>query len=587
MSHLLIENKIKIEQLNILYRHMLIIIISTSLVTTGVVYVLWGRLNSDQLIGFLCSVYTINIIRFIDLKWLWEKQIASQKINLRIKLITIYSGINGCIWGLAALFLLDINDPFTSLLITATILALGSASASSFVVVFPAFLAYSVPSLTLFAFKAFSFNDEIYAMLGVFSLLFLTTTILFTRTGNQSATESIRLRFENASLLEGLKEQKRISDQAREKAEQANTAKSKFIAAASHDLRQPLHALSLFIDAAKNLKEGNERTTIFSRIDHSLEALRKLFDALLDISRLDAKVITPEFQHFNIAKLFDTLQAEFSAQADAKNLTLKVYCSDIIIISDKLLLERILRNLIGNAIRYTQVGGLLLSCRLRKNKVLLQVWDTGIGIAKVDQTKVFIEFQQLHNQHRNRELGLGLGLALVRRMSALLKHDLTLSSQPAQGSVFSLTVEKGDKEYVVADQIIQSTQSWNVKGIRILIIDDEKDVLHAMQSVLKKWGCYAVYAESLSEAINMMKEHHFVPEIILSDLRLKTKETGIDVINHLRHEYGEDIVGILISGDTAPERIEEVKQSGYELLQKPVRPAHLRSILRQSRPCDR
>ena len=408
------------------------------------------------------------------------------------------------------------------------------------------------------------------------SNLFLENTIQL-----GSALEAILL-----SMLLGYRirqEQKQKSEllEQSDEARQAALAKSRFLAAASHDLRQPLHALSLFVDVLKESKSDAERAALIPRIELSLDALRKLFDALLDISRLDAKVVKPEFSHFDLVELLQSLAAEFRSAASEKNLTLRVHARTAVVVSDRLLLERILRNLIGNAIRYTESGGVLLSARKRGGTVLVQVWDTGVGIAPEYQDDVFVEFRQLHNAHRDRNQGLGLGLAIVNRLSELLHHPLELRSQPGKGSVFSLRIPTGDPRMMVVKEAGGAPHSWDLSGRRIVVVDDEREIRDAMRTLLSKWGCEVITAGSLTEAVQVLHEKGTIPELIISDLRLRDGCTGVEAIDGLRARFGAAIPGILVTGETASEQLCLAKDSGYELLQKPVQPIRLRAVIQQ------
>lgn len=571
--------KIQIEQLKLLHQHTSFMLITTSGVASIVVYALWGRFEHSSLLSWLFSIYLLSVIRFVDWKWIWKNPVAPKNIKRRIVLLTGFSAISGCVWGSASLFFLSPGDVNAALLVCMTLPAMVAGSTASLSLLMPAYFAFSISTMVLLAFRFFTFDDRVFIAAGFLTLIFLAANLIFARTLNRSIIESIKLRFDNVELLESYKLQKYRADEAREKAEQANVAKSKFLAAASHDLRQPLHALSLFIDVLKESKSKESRANIIPRIELSLKALRKLFDALLDVSRLDAKVVKPEYSHFDLTELLITQAEEFKTAADKKNLKLKVYSRTSIVVSDRLLLERVLRNLVSNAIRYTNSGGVLLSSRLRGDRILLQVWDTGIGIPEESKDDVFIEFQQLHNKHRDREQGLGLGLALVRRLCDLLDHSLLLSSKTGRGSVFSILVNKGNLSLLAKQKTVTSPYSWDLNGRRVLVIDDELEILHAMQALLSKWGCDVVTADSLVAAINQLEEREFVPELVLSDLRLRDDENGIVAIDGVREVFGESIPGILITGDTDPERIKLVKQSEYELLLKPVRPAHLRSVI--------
>jgi len=436
----------------------------------------------------------------------------------------------------------------------------------------PIFYLYALPIMSALAIRFALEATPAYIALSVLTFWAVLATLSFTKKLHNTVRSEMRLRHESTVLSEALQTKT-------DEAQQATLAKSRFLAAASHDLRQPLHTLSLFVDVLKESKSDRERATLFPRIDLSLDALRKLFDALLDVSRLDAKVVKPEISHFDVAELLKSLLAEFKPAAREKHLEIKMHAAAAIVVSDRLLLERVLRNLISNAIRYTDSGDILLSARLRGDRVLLQVWDTGIGIPEQSQQEVFVEFQQLHNAHRDRTEGLGLGLALVRRLCLLLDHPLELRSQPGKGSVFSVSLPRGGARLLARNEAAAPAHSWDLSGRRILVIDDERGILEATQSLLSKWGCEVVIAESLDDAVVELNRREITPDMVLSDLRLRDDKTGIEAIDAIRNRFGESIPGILITGDTEPEQIKHAKQSGYELLQKPVRPAHLRSVI--------
>lgn len=439
---------------------------------------------------------------------------------------------------------------------------------------YPLFYLRAVPIMGALVVRLAMEGTLAYIALAALLLLALGATASIARTLNHRMRSEIRLRHESAALNE------RLHLKTLE-AEQATLAKSRFLAAASHDLRQPLHALSLFIDVLKEEKSEDERRKIFPRLDLSLEALQKLFDALLDVSRLDAKVVNPEYSHFDVAELLGSLANEFRSAANEKGLKLRVHAQSSIVVSDRLLLERILRNIVGNAIRYTQSGGVLLSARNRADTVLVQVWDTGTGIPQEKQEEIFVEFRQLHNAHRDRNQGLGLGLAIVKRLSELLHHPLELRSLPGRGSVFSLRIAKGRRGLMDIKEAVSRTRRWGLSGRRILVIDDEREILDAMRTLLSKWGCEVITAESPEAAEHVLREKEITPDLIVSDLRLRNGCTGVQALDNLRAQFGASIPGILVTGETVSEQLKLAKGSGYELLQKPLRPIRLRSAIQQ------
>jgi signal transduction histidine kinase/CheY-like chemotaxis protein len=361
-------------------------------------------------------------------------------------------------------------------------------------------------------------------------------------------------------------------------AERANQAKSRFFAAASHDLRQPLHALSLFIAALKGRNHQAETQTLIDNIEASTAAMELLFNALLDISRLDAGAIEPHRVHFPLQKMLLDLKHQFGAVAAEKQLRLRFRPCDVTLYSDPLLIERILINLIANAIRYTDDGGVLVACRRRGRTARISVIDTGRGIPPDQQENVFHEFVQLHNAARDRSKGLGLGLAIVSRLGRLLGHRVDLRSRPGYGSVFSLDVPLGDA------RLIQQAAPAGAPGqipadALVLLVDDESAILRGMAELFDNWGIDLVTAHSAGEAVQWLDSLGRVPDVIVSDYRLPEDTDGIEVIARLRQKYGQDIPAILVTGDTAPDTIQRISQAGLPLLHKPLRPAKLRALL--------
>ncbi len=360
-------------------------------------------------------------------------------------------------------------------------------------------------------------------------------------------------------------------------AERANQAKTRFFAAASHDLRQPLHALSLFVSALKARNRQPEAQTLIDNIEASTATMELLFNALLDISRLDAGAIESHSVHFPLRKLVLDLEHQFSALAADKQLRLRFRPCDVTLYSDPLLIERILVNLIANAIRYTDDGGVLLACRRRGRLVRLSVIDTGRGIPPDQQESVFHEFVQLHNPARDRNKGLGLGLAIVSRLGRLLGHRVDLRSRPGHGSVFSIDVPLGDAG------LIQPPMAASVPGpipadALVLLVDDESAILRGMAELFDNWNIDLVTAHSAAEAEQWLASIGRVPDVIVSDYRLPDDD-GIAVIARLRQKFGREIPAIVVTGDTAPDTIQRITQAGFPLLHKPLRPAKLRALL--------
>lgn len=360
-------------------------------------------------------------------------------------------------------------------------------------------------------------------------------------------------------------------------------AKDSFLAAASHDLRQPLHALGLFVNALENKVIKPEGTIILDKIKQSTEALSSLFNSLLDISRLDAGVVEIVKNHFDVGELFDLIQEEFEETAAVRSLVLSVSHNNEIAYTDPVLLGRILRNLVDNAIVHTEAGYIELSCRQDGKFLQIAVTDTGPGIPIHEQTSVFSEYYQLDNPERDRTKGLGLGLSIVKRLSELLGVSVTLDSSPGKGTAFILAVSSGRAARVAKPRASTeiSRGAFNFQGALVIVIDDEQDVREGMELILQQVNCAVVVVESGEAAREAIVAEDLVPTLIIADYRLREEKTGISAVEMIREEINDDVPALIVTGDTSPERVREVARSGMKLLHKPVKPDELITMVDQ------
>jgi len=361
-----------------------------------------------------------------------------------------------------------------------------------------------------------------------------------------------------------------------EEAERANLAKSRFLAAASHDLRQPMHALGLFIADLSRKEHSDDTRLLIERIAASAEAMENLLDSLLDISKLDAGVVSSNPRPFSLGPVFERIGNDYDHAAKERGLRLRVRPTKLWILSDPMLFERILINLVSNALRYTQKGSIMVSARKRGDHVLVEVRDSGLGIAQENQASIFLEFVQLDNPARDRSKGLGLGLAIVRRLADLLYHPITLRSAPGRGSAFGIMAPGAPAE--TEPELLQ-TGEMNFIGRVVAIIDDDSLAQESLVGLLRAWGCFAVASDSLSGILDALEELEVEPEIVVSDFRLPGEHTGLEIISRLRAKFRSDLPALLLSGDTGPETLRQATEQNVPLLHKPVRPGKLRAAL--------
>jgi signal transduction histidine kinase/CheY-like chemotaxis protein len=357
-----------------------------------------------------------------------------------------------------------------------------------------------------------------------------------------SLKESFDLRHENTGLLELLTQESHKTKLAFKEAVEAHLAKSRFLAAASHDLRQPIHALGLYHELLSRKNTAPELKGILKSAVTVTQSFSGMLDALLDYSRIEAGAVQPQIQTFKLQNLIDKLEPEFAPQANAKDLYYRTRESDFLVASDPALMELIFRNLISNAIRYTQQGGILVACRSKGDFVSVQIWDTGVGIAESEQECIYEEFRQIDNPERDRAKGLGLGLAIVKGLVGLLGLRIQLKSQWGRGSVFSVLIPKSQAD----DQVLQPKpiKALSEFGkIRVLAIDDDAFVRDAIRQILFEMGCECDVVANLNEAkVSAEKQR---PDVILSDYMLRENRSGIQAIKQLREAFGAGIPAVV------------------------------------------
>ncbi|WP_027852681.1 hybrid sensor histidine kinase/response regulator [Marinobacterium litorale] len=369
--------------------------------------------------------------------------------------------------------------------------------------------------------------------------------------------------------------------QAKSDAEAANIGKTRFLAAASHDLLQPLNAARLFTSALAQQSHEPETTQLVENLDNALRAGEELITAILDISKLDAGAFEPNLSHFALDAMFQHLTAEFTAVAREKGLAFHhVNCKQVIY-SDQALLRRILQNFLSNAIRYTAKGKVLLGARRRDNRLRLEVWDTGVGIPESKLSEVFEEFRRIDNPKHSEVKGLGLGLAITERIARMLGHKLNVRSWPSKGTVFSIEVPLGDAS--LAQKPKPEQRGWirskGLNGIRVLVIDNEPKIIEGMSALLKGWSCEVMTALSSAEAQDKVNTECWEPDIILADYHLGETETGLMALNELSTLWRKPVPAVVITADRTDEVKQEIQASGAHLLTKPVKPAALRALI--------
>ena len=380
-------------------------------------------------------------------------------------------------------------------------------------------------------------------------------------------------------LKQDLWEQSEGLQNAKIDAERANKAKSLFLASASHDLRQPLNAMQMYIAALQSKVKDKEILRIIEDINSVSISTARLLNALLDVSELEVGAIKPRFESFSVNNMLISIFQSFLPLAKDKGLNFRVVPSSLYVRSDPALLERILGNFMSNAIRYTNKGSVLIGCRKRGDKVVIEVWDTGCGISDDQMSLIYEDFYQIENKERDRGKGLGLGLALAKRLSESLEHKIVSKSTFGSGSCFSVLVNIGEKT-VDENQDESFMNIMNLSGANILLVEDDMDVLKATKQLLESWGCKVKTARNKDEVMNLIKENPYDnPDIILADNRLPGDASGIDISYLIQEKLQASIPCVIMTGDVERNHVQSIIDQGFPVLLKPIQPAKFRAML--------
>lgn len=371
---------------------------------------------------------------------------------------------------------------------------------------------------------------------------------------------------------------------ARDGAERANRFKTGFFTSVSHDLLQPLHAARLSLSALAEIQDAQQQKRLVGQVDHALSTIEELLRTILDLSKLESGALKPSLQVIDVESLFRSVMLDMEPIARAKGLGLTVRTRDAAVISDPLMLRRILQNLLANAVQYTDGGRVLLSGRICESRLRIDVWDTGPGIAPSEQTMIFEEFRRGAAGQRSPALGFGVGLSIIARMSEALGHRIGLCSKMGHGTRFSVYVPLADETSAAGRLLARpqpsASRAYGLAGVKAIVIDNDRGVREAMGALLDRWGCEARFVGGLADIENLIgAEPDFQPDIVLADFHLDAGESGLTSVARLRQGGSGSIPAIVITADHSREVAEAVAEAGCEILRKPVKPAELRALI--------
>jgi len=561
------------ERVELLHDQLPFVLASSFGASCALVAMLWtDGVRPDLLLGWLAGAGLLILARWLLLQRFKRQPRDARDPVFWSRLYLLMAALSGGMLCLAGLLFFQTH----LLTLFAISLIIGGSSIVSIMLhaaYLPAHRAFVLLALLPFALLCLQQSEPIYVALGIIGLIFLPLNLLLARKMQNNLIESIRLRLRNQALIVALTQQKEVAEAAQQRAEQANVAKTRFFAAASHDLRQPVQALELFAATLEQQLAHHPSRALVGNIRAVGREFGDLLSTLLDFSKIDAAAIQPALRDFPIADLLQRMADDFKPQAAAHGLQCRVAMSSAWVRSDPVLLERILRNLMSNAIKYTPSGKVLLGCRrVGGNSLRIEVHDTGVGIAPGQQRTIFKEFTQVDGGS-----GLGLGLAIVDGLARLLQHPLSVRSQLQRGSMFAVTVPLGLPGLPVR-QTAAAAQDRRLAA-SILLVDDDQSIRLSAAHLLESWGFAVVTAESAEEALEMLRSTGFQPDVILADYRLREGRTGVEAIRAMRAYCGREVPAAILTGDTEPELLRDLKASGFALLYKPVAAAKLRTLI--------
>lgn len=557
------------EQTRYLYEGWRTSLISNAATCTLTAGALWPVMDKAMVLAWYCFALSIVAVRTIISKRFISVAPSAKDIMVWKNLMLMSAFLTALPWMFAAIAFVSPELPDYSLIVTSVFVGFLAACTLSWSSYQRCFMFFAIPSVAMFVVR--------YALIGSvfgYSVAVLLTGYLliitsFTLNSEKAFLERARLLYENTKLAEEMTKQK-------EKAEKAFDVKTQFLAAASHDLRQPLQASAMFVEALQNTSLTDNAKHIVGKLQQSTESLNKLLHGLLDISRLDADVVEYNPEHFCINTLLERLVEDTKQTIDGSQVTISLNVEDgLFIYCDPILLERVLRNLIDNSAKYTEQGDIGLAARAMSNGLIeIEIKDSGLGIPSDKHAAVFGEFVQLQNPERDRRQGLGLGLAIVKRLCDLMQIPVQLDSEFGQGTTIKLQVNVGKGREKLPSK---GGAIVDLVGQTVLVIDDEIDILEAANQTLIQVGATVVTAVDAVSAIRELVKLDIEPSVIVSDLRLRESKNGITCIRQIRDEFNRDIPAVLLTGDTSPERLSLAKSSGLEIMHKPITGVQLKA----------
>lgn len=543
----------------------------------------WDFRFDPYVLGWAIATASAIVAKSLYALWVERGARSDEGVIATVRIHAVNFAVSGACWGSAAWLLLPARsvqqDAF--LLAGMAMVMMGAAGAQA--VCRPVVLGFTGALCVVFVSGLLRLGDLFHLSLGFGFAVYGVVVLMFARNQELAVTRAIELALENEELLaeksaeqQATQSARALAERAREYAEKADRTKTNFIAATSHDLRQPMHALVQYVEHLRRTCTDPMSLATIGRIEESVAAMENLLNAVLDFSKISMGAIEPDIRVFPVDRLLRSVETQVRPLAQAKGLGFRAESSAGACESDEVLLERIVRNIAQNAVRYTACGSIVLRAVTRRDTVRVLVADSGIGIPGSEKQRIFDEYYQVDNRERDRSKGLGLGLAIVRDLARLLHVRIRMKSLPGAGSTFAIEIPRARTRATVEDAPPARVTPDFVRGALVVLIDDDPLALDAVATTLRDLGCRVLTARSGADAMHALGQAEFAPQIVLSDHRLAGGESGLQaiamIVEYQRALYGASfpLPALVMSGDTSPDELERVARAGYPMLHKPV-----------------
>lgn len=546
-------------------------------VTSFTAFLFWQESNSSTVLWWCLVQYLLPILRYLDIRRFHrggEKSVAQHRRFLYG--VGMFAFALGCTWGAAALLFLDIAQPFLFMFLVITMAGVALGGLPALTVYLPAYVSFAVPMVVGVCLSLVAQDNSMATLLAALTAAFGFVILAFARSIANATTTSITMENEMAELYQEV-------SAAKDRIEEISADKSRFLAAISHDVSQPLYSMMLYLQTLKNKTLSADQSQLLDKLESSTHSLHEMFNSMLEVARLEQGAVDSHETSFPLARILKNLEDELRVQTEQKQLDFQIDTNtNAIVLSDSVLLARILRNLLSNAIKYTETGFVRVSVEEENGDVLIRVQDSGPGIAAAEQENIFQEYQQINNPERNYAQGLGLGLSVVTKLVALLEHELILASSPGEGATFTLRVKHGSHHDAGVEAANAQNQWDDIAGLHIIVLEDDASVREGLSALLLSWGCEVTVEEDVDKLIEAASRKTRPPDLLLSDYRLPGDYDGIAATQRVRDNIDPQLPCIIVSGDAHEEVVSRAREHGLSFLAKPVAPEELRVTIAES-----